>query len=169
MLDEPPAPLPVYAITCKQCRHGNPSDQSFCESCGAPLKDDWFDMLHAPALIEGRKWMRIVAIMYLVSGLAMGAITWSINPQNALGLIVLNVALSATQGGLWWWAKRSVFPAAVVSLTLYLTVILVDAIADPSTLARGWLIKFFFISALAKAIQAGLAVKRLQAEATAPT
>ncbi len=162
------APSQPYTITCGACQHANTSDLRFCESCGLPLKDDVFDLLHAPALREGRKWMKIVAILYLVGGFFMAAITWSSNSETAVALIIVNVALSLTQGGLWWWARRSIFPASIVSLTLYLTVILIDAIVDPMSLASGWLIKIFFISALAKAIRAGLSVRKMQAEMASP-
>jgi hypothetical protein len=128
-----------------------------------------FDVLHAPALKDGRKWMGIVALLYFAGGLLFGAITWTNSAEEGLAVIILNTALAITQGGLWWWAKRAVFPAAVVSLTLYLTVILLSAIADPMTLVHGWLIKILFISALVKAVQAGLAVRKLQAEALSPS
>lgn len=162
------APSP-FNITCQQCRHTNLSSLKFCEGCGAPINDDIFNLLHAPALRQARKWMGTVSLLYLVGGVITGLVNLDKDPELAVGIFIVNGALSATQGGLWWWSKRATFPAAVVSLVLYLTVILLEAISDPMNLVRGWIMKIFFVTALAKAIQAGLAVKKLQAEASTPT
>ncbi len=154
------APSP-FAIHCPHCQHRNADAARFCEGCGTPLADMEYDLLHRPALRQGRKWMGIVAGLYLLGGALMAAVTWSSAPETAVGLFILHAALALTQGGLWWWAKRAPFPAAVVSLALYVTMILLSAIADPMTLLRGWLIKILFITALVKAVQAGMAAKKL--------
>jgi hypothetical protein len=156
-----------FPITCAQCNASNESGSKFCAQCSAPLKDYEFDLLHAPALREGRKWIGAVAILYMVGGTLVGAITWSEDPSTAIGVLIVNFALAATQGGLWWWAKRAIFPAAVASLALYVTVFLIEAVFDPTSLARGWLIKILFITALVKAIKAGLTVRRARLEAQA--
>ena len=160
------APSP-FTVTCGPCQHANVSDMRFCEKCGSPLHDDVFDVLHAPALREARTWMGRVAVLYVIGGLLFGAIAFSNDPATGVGIVIINLMLAATQGGLWWWSKRAVFPAAVVSLALYVTVVLLDAVMDPMSLVRGWLIKILFIGALWKAIQAGLAVRRAQSMAQA--
>ena len=66
--------------------------------------------------------------------------------------------------GLWWWAKTAPFAAAVVALVLFVTLQLVQAVIDPSTLARGVIIKVFFLVALVQAVMAGVEVQRLLRE-----
>ncbi len=132
-----------------------------------PLRSDEFDLLHAPALREGRKWMGGIAILYAIGGVLAFALTWSRNHEEAIGGLVLNLALALTQGGLWLWSKRATFAAAVASTALYVTLILVGAVVDPASLVRGWLVKVMFIAALVKAIKAGLVVRRLKVEAQA--
>jgi hypothetical protein len=156
-----------FPITCTQCQTENDSRSKFCETCASPLKDYEFDLLHAPALADGRKWMGIVSVLYVVGGVLMAAISWSSDQVTAISILIVNLALAATQGGLWWWAKRATFAAAVASFALYVTLLLVEAVIDPASLFRGWLIKAFFIAALVKAIKAGLAVRRMRAEAQA--
>jgi hypothetical protein len=152
---------------CEQCQHDNQVGAQFCEACGVPL-DDWeFDLLHAPALHKARKWMGAVALMYLAGALFSTFFFFEEAPETAVGIAVGGVVLGGTQAGLWWWAKRATFPAAVASLALYVIINLLNAVDDPGTLVRGWLIKILFVSALWKAIQAGLTVKRMQAQAVA--
>lgn len=156
-----------FPVTCAQCRADNDSRSKFCEKCAAPLKNYEFDLLHAPALVEGRKWMGIVAILYVLGGVLMTAVLWSNDPVTAIATLIVHLALAAIQGGLWYWAKRATFAAAVASLALYGTLILVEAVLEPASLMRGWLIKAFFITALVKAIKAGLAARRMREEAQA--
>lgn len=76
-------------------------------------------------------------------------------------LLVTNLGLAVIYLGLWFWAKRQPFTASVVALLLFLTVIIISAVIDPKTLAQGILVKILFIAALAKAISAGSAERRL--------
>lgn len=76
-------------------------------------------------------------------------------------LLVTNIGLSVVYLGLWFWAKRQPFTASVVALLLFLTVIIIGAVLDPKTLAQGIIVKGLFIAALAKAISAGNAERRL--------
>jgi hypothetical protein len=156
-----------FPLTCSQCLASNDSGSKFCAQCSAPLKDFEFDLLHAPALRKARSWIGWVAVLYLVGGLFVAGITWSSDPATAIAVLVINSVLAATQGGLWWWAKRATFAAAVTSLALYITVILVEAVVDPMTLMQGWLIKIIFITVLVKAIKAGLVVRRMRLAAQA--
>ncbi len=156
-----------FPITCTQCQADNDSRSKFCARCASPLQDYEFDLLHAPALAEGRKWMGIVSILYICGGVLLAGLGWSDDQATAIGILIVNLALAATQGGLWWWAKRATFAAAVCSLALYVTLILIEAVLDPASIVRGWLVKAMFLTALVKAIKAGLAVRRLRAEAQA--
>jgi hypothetical protein len=132
-----------------------------------PLRSDEFDLLHAPALHEGRKWMGGVAILYALGGVLECVLSWSRDREEAIGSFIIMFALALTQGGLWLWSKRATFAAAVASMALYVTLILLGAVIDPASLASGWLIKVLFILALTKAIKAGLVVRRLKVEAQA--
>jgi hypothetical protein len=48
-------------------------------------------------------------------------------------------------------------PATITSLVLYVGAAAVYAVIDPSTLARGWIIKLLIVIGLFKAVQAALA------------
>jgi hypothetical protein len=156
-----------YTRACPHCAARNDGSNEFCQQCSLPLRSDEFDLLHAPALHEGRKWMGGVAILYALGGVLQCALEWSHSREDAVGSLVIMFVLALIQGGLWVWSKRATFAAAVASMALYVTLILLGAVIDPASLASGWLIKVMFILALSKAIKAGLVVRRLKLEAQA--
>jgi cytochrome b561 len=73
-----------------------------------------------------------------------------------VGVLVASVyGIAVVFCGLAFWARRSPLPAAVVGLVVYITVHLLDAVADPTALLRGILMKAIIVLVLAKAISAG--------------
>ncbi|MFN0251381.1 MAG: hypothetical protein ACKV2T_31185 [Kofleriaceae bacterium] len=76
-------------------------------------------------------------------------------------LLAINIALSVIYFGLWFWAKKNAYAAALVALLLFLTVIVASAVWEPQTLYQGILIKILFIAALGKAVAAGREERRI--------
>lgn len=79
-------------------------------------------------------------------------------------LLFVNIGLSIVYFGMWIWAKRNALAASVTALLLFVTVIGVNAVYEPKTLAQGIIVKIFFIAALAKAISAAQEERRIQAQ-----
>jgi hypothetical protein len=65
---------------------------------------------------------------------------------------------------LYFWARKSPLPAAIVGLVVFITIHLLDAIADPASLAQGIIFKIIIIVVLARAIQSGLLYRKISAE-----
>lgn len=78
-------------------------------------------------------------------------------------LLVINIGLAAVYLGMWFWAKRNPLGASVTALLLFITVIVVNGVYEPSSFAQGFLVKIFFILALAKAISAAQEERRIRA------
>ena len=78
-------------------------------------------------------------------------------------LLFVNIGLAIVYMGMFFWAKRNPLAATVTALILFITVIALNAVDDPKTLAQGIILKIFFIGALAKAISAAQEERRLQA------
>lgn len=79
-------------------------------------------------------------------------------------LLAINIGLAIVYLGMWFWAKRNALAATVSALLLFITVIGVNAVYEPKTLAQGVIVKIFFIAALAKAISAAQEERRIQAQ-----
>jgi hypothetical protein len=62
---------------------------------------------------------------------------------------------------LWAWSRVQPFAAAIVGLVLFISIWVMDIIADPTMIAKGILIKIIVIVVLSKAIQAGAEHRKL--------
>ena len=78
-------------------------------------------------------------------------------------ILFVNIGLAVLYLGMWFWARRNALAATVTALLLFVTVIGVNAVYDPKTIAQGMILKIFFIAALAKAISAAQEERRIQA------
>ena len=68
------------------------------------------------------------------------------------------------------YVKKFPVPATITGLVLYLGANAVFGLMDPTTLARGLIIKIFIIIGLFKAVQAAIAYQReSERESTLPT
>jgi len=68
---------------------------------------------------------------------------------------------------MWWWAKRAALAAMVCALLLFLTVHAIEAVIDPMQIARGIILKIFFIAAMVAGIKAALAQRVAERHADA--
>jgi hypothetical protein len=80
-------------------------------------------------------------------------------PYQVLGL---NLFLAAVMAGLWMWSKRTLLPAIITALAIYVAVQIASAMYDPATLAQGLIMKILVIVALVKGVQSALAAQKLE-------
>lgn len=167
------------AQLCPHCSVENPDDAAFCGSCGKAVPASMSggprvvtttgyastgagEALQLQELDRHRRKafgvLLAVAILQAVVGgvvIAIGGIGNLEIEANAIayvtifGLAVIFLALSI-------WARYSPLPAAIVGLVLFCTVHLLDAIADPTAIVRGILVKIIVIVLLIQAIQSGI-------------
>lgn len=78
-------------------------------------------------------------------------------------LLVVNLGLAALYLVLWWWAKRKPLPATLIALLVFVTVMVVSAVFEPSTIYQGILVKIFFTLALVRAVTAAAEERKLAA------
>jgi hypothetical protein len=162
-------------ISCPHCNSENLADASFCDSCGKALPSS---ASAGPSVVTAKKPMSRLATRYVADDLkrqtkkAAGALlavailqviggTFIIVMMNSnqvevppvLYLVVYGVAVLFF--GLFLWARKNPFPAAIAGLVLFVTVHGLDAVVDPKTLANGILVKIIIIAILIRAIGAG--------------
>ncbi|TNF38611.1 MAG: zinc ribbon domain-containing protein [Deltaproteobacteria bacterium] len=148
-------------MDCTSCGAVIAEGDVFCPACGYDTAHDAvIESVYKPALARARGWILAVGILYTVSALIYVAVGRFGEEERNL-VLGLNLGLSAIHVGLYFWARTSPFPAAIVALALFVTLHLTEAVIEPSSLVRGILIKILFLVALIKAVQAGLQVKRL--------
>ena len=141
-------------------------DEQFCQACGANRDVELqVSMLEAMHLDKARKWILGIGIWYLVSGLILVAIQADrLTPQARNLNLAVYGGLCLAHIGLWMWAKKAVFPAALVALVLFVTLQIASMALDPSNIYKGIVIKVIFVVILVKAVQAGYEVHKLRGQ-----
>jgi hypothetical protein len=80
----------------------------------------------------------------------------------------VNYFLALVMLGLFFWSRRTPFPAMVTGLCVYLGVIVLSAVYEPKTLTQGIIVKAIFIAALIAGIKAALAERDAQRSGVEP-
>ena len=179
------------AVTCPHCSAVNAVAGAFCEACGkalpsaAPagprvLTGDAMPTSGAGRAVVSddlRKKMRqasyallavaiiqtiIGPVMLYASKAQMERQTGAPAEITAIGWIIV-IGIASAFWILFLWSRFQPLAAAIVGMVLFLTIILLDAIADPMTIAQGLIMKVIVIAVLAKGISAALQYKRMQA------
>lgn len=79
-------------------------------------------------------------------------------------VFIVNYFLSAVMFGLWFWARKNLFPAMVSALAIFLAVNVFNAAIDPSSIYKGIIIKIIIIIVFANGISKALKVRELMAK-----
>lgn len=119
---------------------------------------------HKQTVKTGRGWILGVSVLQFITAAAFFLISRNAgNPDAARTMVVTSVVvglLGLVFLGLWVWAKYAPFAAALSALALYVSFIALDAIADPTQLARGIILKILIIAGLSQAVKSGYALKK---------
>jgi hypothetical protein len=164
---------------CPHCGITVEETAAFCPSCGkavssgstGPRVVESEDLASTGAGIklqaEGlRKQTRQAFVCLLVVALLQlgaAAVFYAISPALLQTSVVVGI-IGVIFLGLAFWARRSPFPAAITGLVILATLWALDAVADPTTLAQGLIVKVIIILVLVRAIQAGARYRRLVQE-----
>jgi hypothetical protein len=85
--------------------------------------------------------------------------TWEEELAQGRGEVLLQttilVVLGAAYLGLWWWAQKNAFAAALTALLLFATVQFISFLMEPASVFRGIIIKIPIVMALSTAVSAG--------------
>jgi hypothetical protein len=68
----------------------------------------------------------------------------------------INLLLPAAFIALAFWSRKAPLPAAITGLSLYLVILVVNFVIEPSTLFKGMVVKVLFIMAMLKAISSAV-------------
>jgi hypothetical protein len=174
-------------ISCPHCNALGQNPGGFCTSCGKALptaassgprvlgnKDLGSsgaartlrtDELKAQARKAAGALMA-VAVVFAIYGTLFGLGGAQLaGGQHFLSAdVILNYVVAALFLGLFFWARKSPLPAAIVGLVIFLTLQLYMATLDPILLTRGIIFKIVIIVVLIQAIQAGILSRKIEQE-----
>lgn len=177
---------------CPQCAAEISDLDAFCQKCGhqlqagaqrkeAPQKLSRLGSLaqeqHKKHIKSARTAILVVAILTFLGAILLYFIVQSeiakvkstpgmVVDETAVGRANMIVAAVSFMGciflGLWVWAKSNPFSATVTALVLYLSLQLLNAAMDPTTIVQGIIIKIIIVLVLINGVKSGLAFKKLQ-------
>jgi len=113
--------------------------------------------------VYDRHIRRARATLFVVAGInLLGAVLILIGsePTRIVTAIII-IVIAATFVALGFWTKKKPYSAILTALILYIVILALDAIGDPSTLFRGWLIKAGVIVALISTISNARETQRM--------
>lgn len=110
---------------------------------------------------NGSGWILALAILQVIGSIIVFAISRNTMEPLAAGIMLaILLGLAAIYFGLWFWAKKSPFPALLTTLIIFLSFHLLDAVVEPANLFRGIFIKIIFVVGLATALKKAYTKKR---------
>lgn len=151
-------------IICKHCSHPNLKDAIYCESCGKEINE--IELSAADRIIaeDQKKKMKqagttllVVAIIQIVVGTLLGGIS-NFETEQLIGIYGIGIVFF----GLYFWSRKSPFPAVVAGLIIFITVHLIDGIVDPNQIYKGLIMKVIVLIFLIKGVSAGLEYRKNQ-------
>lgn len=160
-LHELAAKLPAFLI-CDNCKAENPSDKNFCSACSFPVGGTADEQRNFRLLVSSRKRLLSDAhdkiksaknIIYVLAGIffVFGLFTGLVN--NDFPMLVVNLFMCILYLIFAAWCTKNPFGAILTAFIVYITLQVVNAFVEPTSIASGFIIKIFVVAALVKGIR----------------
>jgi ABC-type xylose transport system permease subunit len=104
------------------------------------------------------------AMLSIIAVQVFGMVYLLVTGELDLTMGVVMFAFTAVYVGLWAWCHRNPLAAAIVGLVVFVVVHLIEALIDPSALARGAVIIVALTAALGWAVTCGIKHRKLARE-----
>src|SRR6478609_8513589 len=153
---------PSDIVTCENCGSTNQNAQKFCSKCSFPINGTEEDKKKFKTKIRGHKFLMAEAekeaktaktIILVLAGfvLLMGLYQGFVNDDFAT--MIVNLCISLLYLILAAWSNKNPFGAILTAFIIYITMNVINAFFEPSSLLQGLLVKIFFIGAFIKGIR----------------
>lgn len=144
-------------IICPKCQTRNHGTASFCESCGKDLSRmrEADDAIEQTLLKDARKgvWaLGIVAVLQAGAALIYGPEVWTL------------WAIAGLFAALAVWAMRAPLIASAIGLVVFVLLHVLEAVADPTSIYKGILMKVIVVAVLVGAIRTALKHREFRQE-----
>jgi hypothetical protein len=161
------------AVICDACYKQVNNDDSFCDSCGYPLKGTEKEQNYFKAkrnckeidLESANKKIEIAGkTMYWIAGLTFvaGIVFYFINKDSAL--LIVNIILTGIYLALGVWSKSKPLAAIISGFSLYILMIIINGVVNPLTIANGIIVKIFIIGYFIKGLKSAIEAEKLKNE-----
>ncbi|HEY3404083.1 MAG TPA: hypothetical protein VGK59_11885 [Ohtaekwangia sp.] len=164
-------PLISYS-TCDNC-NAQVSTEKFCTRCGFPVNGTEDEKTQYKGKVMNTRLSlkeaqdkidKAKLIIYVLAGFTFifGLVAGLVNDD--MPTMVVNMVICVLYIILAFWASTNPFGAILTCFIIYITLQIVNAIVEPSTLISGILWKVIFIGAFVKGIQSASEAQKLMKE-----
>lgn len=162
---------------CAACAKEYQANDAFCNGCGFPIQGSereqelhlsnrdvrLMDLEEMGTQVESAR-----KSMFYIAG-AIGIFTLiqyftATAPEDMPGVLITNGILIISYIALGLWAKNKPLTALISGLSLYVIIILLNAIFEPMSLLSGIIVKLIIIGYLIKGIKSTLEAERIKKE-----
>jgi len=165
------------ALFCNACAVKVNSEDQFCNNCGYPLKGTeeeqktfLMDKNYKEVnLDEANRMIRKTSnTLYYIAGftLLVGLIQYGTTKQFDYrnSLIIVNFILALIYAGLGFWCRIKPFAAILSAASLYVLIIILNAISNPLTIISGIVFKIVVITLFIRGIKSAMEAEKLKRE-----
>lgn len=163
------------SLTCKCCKTNVSDVDTFCPSCGFPLKGTpeeqgkfigRYIMTKEDPFALDKEVKNARTTLGVVTGLMVlsGILYMVIDPAGeGQLLLMIYLVVAAIFGFLTWWSTKNPFGALLTGLILYISLIILGAVDDPKTIVKGIIFKVLIIGYLAKGVMSASKARQARA------
>jgi hypothetical protein len=163
----------LNTIKCENCRSDQQADKKFCTDCSFPIHGTEQEKYSFRLILSSRKRLLTDAeskvkgaktMIYVASGLffVSGLIMYSVSDD--LAALIVNLFICLIYLILAAWSTNNPFAAILTAFIVYVTIQMVNAFDDPSTIYKGIILKIVLIAAFYNGIRSALAAKNIMKE-----
>lgn len=139
---------------CVACGRELPQDVTYCSHCDKA--STVISKKESASIKTANRWMLILCGLFLVEGAIVG---WISKEDVRLFVYLIYAFLALAMLLLFFWGRRSPFPAIVTALCIYLALMALNAMVDPTTLIQGLILKIFVLGAFLGGIKAAMVTR----------
>lgn len=163
----------VQTLTCEHCQAENASDKKFCTQCRYPVAGTdeekgrfRSDIAKNQILLKDAetKIQSAKNIIYVLAALSLVIGVILFFSQDDVASLVVYCVICILYLGLAVWCSSNPFGAILTAFILYITLQVLSAVVDPTTIISGILWKVIFIGAFIKGIRSASEARNFMRE-----
>ncbi|MGB6268617.1 MAG: hypothetical protein WBF67_06345 [Olleya sp.] len=161
--------ISINQIECNHCDTLINEDVAFCTACGYPVQGDEQDVakFYAKRVMNKRKnsdaKQKIKSArntLYVIAGFVILFGLFVYYQNDDMPVLIVNVIIGCIYIFLGSWSEEKPLVALLLGLLLYITTIVISAIADPLSLVSGIIWKVLIIAYLGKGIYSASSINK---------
>jgi len=167
---------PPDNANCPDCGSANNQSSKYCVACGYPVlgTDEERKKFKSNKAVKkisleeyDGKIKSAKTTLFVISGFTavFGTILALVgNEGNEVLLIVINLFLAGIYLALGFWCAKKPFAAILSGLIIYVSLIIVNGVAEPKTIAQGIIMKGIIIAYLIKGLKSAKEAEAIKKE-----